>query len=79
MHTLVFLLSGFPIWALVSAAVLIAAVLGAPVAAIVLWLTRRYGAPAQGGSRQLHIVRVRQTRVYGARRRAPAQRQREAS
>jgi multisubunit Na+/H+ antiporter MnhE subunit len=79
MRTLVFLLSEFPIWALVSAAVLTTVVLGAPVAAIVLWVTRRYGSPVHGDVRQLRIVRVRQTRVYGARRRASAQRQREAS
>jgi len=79
MQTIVFLVTEFPVWALVSAAVLTTLVLGAPVAAIVLWLTRRHGAPAHGGARQLRIVRVRQTRVYGARRRASVQRQREAS
>ena len=77
MQTLVFLVTEFPIWALVSAAVLVVVVLGAPIAAIVLWVTRRSGAVTRTG--QLRIVRVRQTRVYGARRRAPTQRQREAS
>ena len=79
MQTVVFIVSEFPIWALVSAAALVLLVVGAPIAAIVLWITRRYAAPMRAGGRQLRIVRVRQTRVYGARRRAPAQRQREAS
>jgi hypothetical protein len=80
MQTIVFLLSEFPPWALVSAAALALLVIGAPLAAIGLWLARRYGPPSQAGARQLRIVRVRQTRVYGARRGpAPAQRRREAS
>ena len=74
-----FLLGEFPIWALASAAVLVLVVIGAPIAAIGLWLVRRHGLRSRSGGRALRIVRVRQTRVYGARRRAPTQRQREAS